>query len=105
MGHPKIGGEEINATYALSGLKMEYAPWHAADQNVLSLTLPDGTEISDDAQYAVAAWAGSIDESYIGSILEAHADVGTNVDLMTAYLDRVGEVSPAKDGRITLIWD
>ena len=105
MEHPKIGGEEINATYALSGLKMEYAPWRAADQNVLSLTLPDGTEISDDAQYTVAAWAGSIDESYIGSILEAHADVGTNVDLMTAYLDRVGEVSPAKDGRITLIWD
>ena len=26
MEHPKIGGEEINATYALSGLKMEYAP-------------------------------------------------------------------------------
>lgn len=25
MEHPKIGGEEINATYALSGLKMEYA--------------------------------------------------------------------------------
>ena len=98
MEHPKIGGEEINATYALSGLKMEYAPWRAADQNVLSLTLPDGTEISDDAQYTVAAWAGSIDESYIGSILEAHADVGTNVDLMTAYLTALARLPLQKMG-------
>ena len=91
-------------SFDISGIKAEGIKASYND-GVLSLTLPDGTEISDDAQYAVAAWAGSIDESYIGSILEAHADVGTNVDLMTAYLDRVGEVSPAKDGRITLIWD
>ncbi|RNL48132.1 extracellular solute-binding protein [Paraeggerthella hongkongensis] len=105
MEHPMISGKEIDAMYACSGLKMEYAPWRAADQNVLSLTLPDGTEISDDAKYTVAAWAGSIDDSYVSSIVQEHSDRGTCVDLMTEYLADAGDVSPAKDGRIVLNWE
>ena len=65
----------------------------------------DGTEIDDGKLYTVAAWAGTVDESYVSSTVKAHSELGTITDLMTAYLADAGEVSPAKDGRITLNWE
>ena len=105
MEHPLLNGEEVNALYAFSGLKAEYAPWRDEASNVLSLALADGTEIDDGKLYTVAAWAGTVDESYVSSTVKAHSELGTITDLMTAYLADAGEVSPAKDGRITLNWE
>ena len=105
MEHPVLDGAEINAMYAFSGLKMEYAPWYPADRNVLSLTLADGNELDNTAVYTVAAWATSIDESYISSTLCTHEEVGTNVDMMTSAIRQAGAVSPPNDHRITLKWN
>ena len=105
MEHPLLNGEEVNALYAFSGLKAEYAPWRDEASNVLSLTLADGSEIDDGKLYTVAAWAGTVDESYVSSTVKAHSELGASTDLMTAYLADAGEVSPAKDGRITLNWE
>ncbi len=105
MEHPIINGQEINAMYAFSGLAMEYAPWRAMDENVIKLTLADGSEIEDEERYTVAAWATSIDESYIASTLSIHSEVGSNIDLVTSAVKQAGSVSPAKDQRLTLRWD
>ena len=69
-----MNGEKINATYAFSGLAMEYAPWRAWDENGIKLTLADGSEVQDDERYTVAAWATSIDETYIASTLNVHCE-------------------------------
>jgi len=105
MEHPIIKGAEINALYACSGLKIQYAPWAASDANVRSLTLADGTAIDDSAVYTVAAWAGSIDARYITAKAQEFPDVGANKDLMTAAIRKAGTISPAHDGRVTLVWD
>ncbi len=104
MEHPVFKGEEINALYACSGLKIKYAPWAPADANVLSLTLADGTAIDDNATYTVAAWAGTIDESYISSKVREFPEKGMNKDLVTAAIQKAGTISPAHDGRVTLVW-
>lgn len=105
MEHPIINGGEINAMYAFSGLKMEYAPWRAWDENVITLTLADGSEIEDDKRYTVAAWPTSIDESYSASIRSVHKEVGSNIELVTSAVKEAGTISPAKDHRLTLRWD
>ncbi len=105
MEHPIINGEEINAMYAFSGLVMEYAPWRDQNENVIKLTLADGSEIEDTKRYTVAAWATSIDESYIASALAVHSELGKNIDLVTSAVKQEETISPAKDGRLTLVWD
>jgi raffinose/stachyose/melibiose transport system substrate-binding protein len=104
MEHPVVKGAEVNALYACSGLKIKYAPWAPADANVLALTLADGSAVNDDATYTVAAWAGSIDKSYISSTIREFPEAGANMDLMTAAIKKAGSVSPARDGRVMLIW-
>ena len=103
--HPFINGAEINALYACSGLKMEYAPWAAADENVRSLTLADGSALDDGKTYTVAAWAGTIDERYIAATAAEFPDVGAKKDMMTAAIQMAGTISPPADGRIVLNWD
>lgn len=105
MEHPIVNGEEINAMYAFSGLNMEYAPWYDMNHNVRKLTLEDGSEIDGEALYKVAAWATSIDESYISSTLRSYSELGGNVELMTSAIKQAGPISPTKDNRITLIWN
>lgn len=105
MEHPIVNGEEVNALYASSGLKMEYAPWAEANQNVLSLILADGSEIDDHAIYQVAAWKGTIDERYITNTGKSFSELGTNVDVMRAAIQKAGTISPVKDGRIQLNWE
>lgn len=103
--HPIINGKEINAMYAPSGLKMEYAPYAPEDANVLEVTLEDGTKINDDEIYTVAAWAGSIDEKYITEVVKEYSELGANRDLMTAAIQSAGEIEPADDGRVVLNWE
>lgn len=105
MEFPIINGENVNAMYAFSGLKMEYAPWYPTDRNVISLTLEDGSDIDDDTVYTVAAWASSIDDSYISSTVCTHKEAGSNVDLMTFAIKQAGTISPPKDDRIKLKWE
>lgn len=102
--HPMINGEEVTALYAVSGLKVEYAPWAAADANVVSAALADGTAIDDNKTYTVAAWATTIGEQYIGGVAQEFPDVGNPVEMMTNYITAAGTIAPAKDGRITLNW-
>ena len=104
MEHPIIKGAEVNALYACSGLKIKYAPWASADANVLNLTLADGSAIDDTATYSVAAWAGSIDASYISSTIQEFPEAGMNKDLITAAIQKAGTITPAHDGRVTLVW-
>ena len=54
---------------------------------------------------AVAVWAGAIDGRYISAKLQEFPDVGANKDLMTAAIRKAGTISPAHDGRVTLVWD
>lgn len=103
--HPIIAGNEVNILYAVSGLKVTYAPWAEADKNVLSVALADGTEIDDSKTYTVAAWPKAIDETYISGIAQTFEDAGKNQDLMAAAIQKAGTIAPAKDGRITLEWD
>lgn len=105
MEHPVINGEEINAMYAFSGLNMEYAPWRAWDENVIKLTMEDGSGIEDDKRYTVAAWPTTIDETYVTSTLRVHSGIGSNIDLVTSAVGRAGIISPAEDHRLTLRWD
>ena len=105
MEHPIINGEEINAMYAFSGLVMEYAPWRDKSENVINLNLADGSEIEDSKVYTIAAWATSIDESYITSTVNVHSRAGNNIDLVTDAVKQAGTISPAKDHRLTLRWD
>ena len=90
--------------YAVSGLKMTYAPWADAGANVISLSLADGTALDDPAVYTVSAWAGSIDSSYLSGIVQEYPDLGANKDIMTAAIQKAGTIAPVKDGRITLQW-
>lgn len=83
---PIIDGAEQDFLYAFSGLKMEYAPWASEGENVKSVTLADGAEIDDSATYTVAAWATSIDESFITSVEKELPDAGMNYDIMTAAI-------------------
>lgn len=103
--HPMINGEEVAELYAVSGLKVEYAPWAAADANVISVALADGTPMEDDKIYTVAAWATTIDERYIDGIAQEFPDVGNPQDMMTNAITKAGTIAPAKDGRITLNWN
>jgi len=105
MEHPIINDEEVNAMYACSGLHMEYAPWYDPDRNVLKLTLENGKEIDDTSLYTVAAWATSIDDSYISSIVRTYPELGSNIELMTSAIKQIGTVSPPDDKRITLRWE
>lgn len=105
MEHPLVSEKEINAMYACSGLAMEYAPWAAMDQNVMSLTLADGTELQDDQTYTVAAWSSSIDERYLSGVVQEFPELGASRDIMEAAIREAGTIAPARDGRITLNWE
>ena len=85
-------------------MAMEYAPWRPWDENVIKLTLADGSEIEDSRRYTVAAWGDSIDKSYIASTVSIHSEVGSNIDLVTSAVKQAGTISPAKDHRLTLRW-
>lgn len=104
MEHPIIKGAEVNALYACSGMRIQYAPWAPADANVKKLTLADGSAIDDDTIYNVAAWAGTIDARYISSTIREFPEAGMNKELMTAAIQKAGTITPAHDGRVTLIW-
>ena len=101
----EINGEEVNAMYAFPGLAMEYAPWRDRAENVIKLTLADGSELVDNQRYTVAAWPTSIDESYLTSALKVHNEAGSNIDLVTSAVKQAGPISPVKDNRLTLRWD
>lgn len=98
----KSGSAEC--VYAFAGLKATVAPWAAAGSKMQSVALADGGEVQDDATYAVAFWNGTVNTRYYDEAA-AQKITGTFEDVLKAYLDEKGPVSPSKDGRITLVWD
>lgn len=105
MEHPLINGREVNAMYAPSGMKIEYAPHAPADANVVDLKLEDGTALDDGKIYTVAAWAGSIDEGYIAGTVKEYSELGTNEEIMVNAIQSAGTIKPDFEGRVVLDWD
>ena len=92
-----------DTVYAFSGLKCEVAPWKALGEKYLSVALADGTPLELDKLYTVAFWGGTVREEHITEVVETFE--GTWEELMTARLQQLDPIVPAKDERITLVWD
>ncbi|NCB33064.1 MAG: hypothetical protein EOM64_04165, partial [Erysipelotrichia bacterium] len=97
------GDKTGNCIYAFSGLKCKVAPWNQQGKRMLSVTLSDGTDIDPEALYTVAFWTDTVFDQYITG--EPEVIEGSWTDLMTAKLQSDGTISPADDGRITLVWE
>ena len=103
INHIKDYELEGNALYAFSGLKCTVAPWKPMGQKYLSVTLADGAALDPAKLYTVALWEGTIDEAYITAVLET-CEGGWEAVMAEAFKAK-GTVAPARDGRITLVWD
>lgn len=95
--------ETGDCVYAYSGLKCELAPWNPEGERVLSAKLADGAKLEPDALYTVAYWSGTVFDKYVTEVTDTFE--GSWVDLMSAKLKTDGEIAPAADGRVTLIWE
>lgn len=101
LNHPGDKGES-DCVYASAGLKTTIKPWNEPGQRYLSVTLSDGSELSPDAVYRVALWSGSVPEAYITST-ERIYDL-TFVEHLTEWVESSAPLTPAEDGRCTLVW-
>ncbi|MDO5112481.1 MAG: extracellular solute-binding protein [Clostridia bacterium] len=97
------GDTDVNAVFAFSGLKCTVAPWKPRGEVYASVALADGTAIDPDTLYTVAMWDGTVAPEYITEIVETYA--GTWEEFMTETLKAKGTIAPARDGRITLVWE
>ncbi|MDD3883269.1 MAG: extracellular solute-binding protein [Eubacteriales bacterium] len=97
------GNVEERAVYAFSGLKCTIAPWAAQDEMYVSVTLADGSAIDAGKLYTVAIWQGTVSDEFITEVLETYE--GTWEEFMTEMLKAKGTIAPARDGRITLLWN
>ena len=101
---PVAYGEKPGDTiYAFSGLKCEVAPWNPLGEKYLSVALADGTPLETGKLYTVAFWGGTVNDEHITEVVETYE--GTWEELMTARLQQLSTIAPAKDGRITLVWE
>ncbi len=89
--------------FAVSGLKCTVAPWNEEKNRYLAVTLPDGTPLDPKKTYTVAFWEGTVKEEYIGEIIKTYE--GKFTDILKEKLLKDKNISPAKDGRITLVWE
>ncbi len=89
--------------YAVSGLKCTVAPWNSVQKRYIKVTLPDGTPLDQNKEYTVAFWEGTIKEEYVGDIIETYE--GKFTDILKEKLLKDKTISPAKDGRMTLVWE
>ena len=104
LNDPVANGEAPSDTiYAFSGLKCKVAPWNPLGEKYLSVSLADGKPLEMDKLYTVAFWGGTVGEEHITEVVETYE--GKWEELMTARLQQLETIAPAKDGRITLVWD
>lgn len=103
LNDPVSNEEKVNCAYAFSGLKGKMAPWNDMGGKYISITLADGSAIEADKLYSVAAWEGTVKEEYITEVVELYE--GTFEELMKARLQALGEIAPANDGRLQLVWN
>lgn len=96
-------GSTANCVYAFSGLKAVYAPVNDIGSKVVSVTMADGSEISDDKSYKVSFWLGTVNEKYYDKTT-VQATEGKFEDLFTAYLKTNPSIAPKDTDRITLNW-
>lgn len=92
-----------DAIYAFSGLKCKVAPWKPMGEKYLEVALADGKKLDENRLYTVAFWGGTVYDEYITEILETYE--GTFEQLLTERLQQDKTIAPAKDGRITLVWN
>lgn len=97
-------GKSADCVYAVSGLKTTYKPWNALGSKVVSVSLADGSGLSDDASYKVAVWDGTLKSDYYDAA-SVKAETGTFEEVFKGYLANHKALAPAKDGRTTLKWD
>ena len=103
LNHPAGNGSVSDCVYAFSGLKCEVAPWNELGEKYLSVAMADGTALDMERLYTVAFWSGTVSDEYITEIVETYE--GSWEELMTAYLKEAANIAPAKDRRITLVWE
>ncbi|MDO4581938.1 MAG: extracellular solute-binding protein [Bacillota bacterium] len=102
LNNPGESGE-LNCVYASAGLKTVINPWNEEGERYLSVTMADGTPVEADKTYRVAIWSGSVAERYISSVVETYP--GTFIEQLTKWVTADGTISPASDGRCTLVWE
>ena len=103
LNHP-VGNECVtDSVYAFSGLKCEIAPWNPPREKYRSVKMADGTALDPKKEYTVAAWDGTIGTEYVTEIQETFE--GTFEELMSAKMKADGTISPARDGRVRLVWE
>lgn len=101
--------------WAPSNLKIEYAPL-LSENNVLSVTTMDGSELDPQKIYKVAVWNGCFSnlsqiDYFDAATLAALEDVTvvsdkTSRELILSAIERAGgEISPPNDGRFLIRWD
>ena len=104
LNHPRGNDDDaIDSIYAYSGLKCKVAPWKPLGEKLLSVALADGGEIVPDSLYTVAFWEGTVYNQYIAEVVETYE--GSFEELMTKWLRANATIAPAKDDRITLVWE
>lgn len=93
-----------NRYYVASGLTIEFAPWAGDGSRYVSVTLPDGSPLDEDAVYTVALWNGSVDPAYVGNVQETSPHKAS--ELLIADVKAAPDgIAPFDDGRFTLNWD
>lgn len=86
--------------YYFSGLSVDYAPSAEPGSRVRAISLADKSPLELDRVYTVAVADESIPEEFAGQREETGLLIE---DILTDALSSAGTVSPAKDGRFTLI--
>ncbi len=102
--NPVVEGDAVDALIASSGLKIEYAPWHERGSRVISLTLEDGTPLSDTTHYTVAAIPGVIDNQYITKTVKSYKDLGDLTAILEKALKADEKITPDIANRVKLDW-
>ena len=100
---PDYDGARADCIYAASGLKIRAAPWNEPGGKYLSVSLADGSALVPDAQYTVAFWQGMVRDKYIAETVTVYP--GSYSDILGAALKKDRAIAPAKDGRMTLVWN
>jgi raffinose/stachyose/melibiose transport system substrate-binding protein len=90
-----------DGVYAVSGLKVSYAPW--ASTRFISATLSDGTPLENDKTYTIAYWDGTVDKSYLSDA--QNTTYNSFVPFITERLKTLKTVTPYNDNRYNLDWN
>jgi ABC-type glycerol-3-phosphate transport system substrate-binding protein len=92
----------LSSYYVAWGLDVEYAPWAADGERVISCRLADGSEIEPDAVYEVAYFNGSLPIADVEA--ESALDMSWQ-DAFLEWLDENGGVVKKPEMTLKLVYD